>query len=455
MENEIKHGLNPLERDKRDLVTGALFELPKLIEIEKNFFTQPVSIKDQNADLNFDFCAGCAGTGLREPKEGVELFYPFLWAAAKFESGNDVNSFGVDLRSVGKALCKWGIPEMTDVPDSVKNLPPDQRRIFANYTQSVRDAALKHKAQTYMFVDGPYDDFDNARAHLWKFRDVQQQILFGVQWSWDLSAPELTLPGTQQGGGHAMWLSGAYDEQWLQCTNSAGKSAGVNGQHKISRDAYNKFASVYGALIIVDMPREDVQHMIDNKIKLGDNWMTQFLKILWTIVSSWLLTNKEKAQVIRDTTAEMNKIADVIAPQPVPIAPIIAPCPVPAPVVAPVVTGYKWDTPADARHSTRVICDEMKLSLASKDIICAVIMGESEFNIKAVGKPNTNGTRDWGICQINDHVWIGPGKLFASTDEVLSNPEKSVRFMIDAYKNGNIKWWCAYVNKSYLKFLPK
>lgn len=432
----IKHGLNLLPQDNRDLPTGALFQLPKLTELPKEYFVEPLSIKDQNADGNYDFCAGCAGTGLREPAEQIELFYPFLWAAAKFESGDDVNSFGTDIRSVGKALCKWGIPEVKDVPQSVRDLDPVARRVFANYPQSLRDAAQKHLAQTYMFISGPNDQYDNARANLWKFRDVKQQIIFGLNWGWDISQFELT--GTPSGFGHAMWLSGWY-EDGLQCVNSAGRVAGHDGRHKLSRETFNRWCDAYGAMIIVDQPLDKVRWMVENKIKSEDSWLMQVLKVVWTIITSPWLTTKEKASTIRDTTTVLNTVADQIDP------PIV--------VVPPPVPELLWDTPTNVRHSIRVMCDDAGLSVGSKNIICATIQAESEFNTKAVGKPNSNGTRDWGICQINDRLWIGPGKVFASTDQVLNEPELSVKFMINQYKRGNIRWWMAFVNGSYKKFL--
>lgn len=113
-----------------------------------------------------------------------------------------------------------------------------------------------------------------------------------------------------------------------------------------------------------------------------------------------------------------------------------------------------WETPKQAFHSTRVVCDEMGLDYDQKNEICFTIYGESEFHAKAIGKPNKNGTKDYGLCQYNDGknakgipFWIGKGATFASIDEVLNNPEKCVRVMIQTYKAGNIGWW--YGHRGY------
>lgn len=96
--------------------------------------------------------------------------------------------------------------------------------------------------------------------------------------------------------------------------------------------------------------------------------------------------------------------------------------------------------------------DTYKIKWTDKDLICAVIQAESNFNIKAVNK-NTNGTNDYGVAQINDYFWIGEHKYFKSVEEVLNNPEKSIRFMCEMFLAGRLALWCAYTNGSFKKFL--
>ena len=113
---------------------------------------------------------------------------------------------------------------------------------------------------------------------------------------------------------------------------------------------------------------------------------------------------------------------------------------------------YLWDTVENTRHSCRVIMDTYNLTWPEKDLLCAVIMAESGMKIKAVNH-NENGSSDYGLVQINDGFWIGVGKPFSSVEDVFDHPEKSVKFMVDAYLKGNLKWWCAYTNGSYKKYL--
>ncbi len=142
-----------------------------------------------------------------------------------------------------------------------------------------------------------------------------------------------------------------------------------------------------------------------------------------------------------------------------------------APVVPQDVPKYDWSTPATARHSTRLICDDEGLPLARdisvngkfyqlKDILCACVMQESGFHPLAIGKKNTNGTQDFGLAQYNNGknakgvpYWIGPGAAFSSVEEVLDNPEKNVRVMARCFKMGEAGLWSSYKTGAYKKWL--
>lgn len=139
------------------------------------------------------------------------------------------------------------------------------------------------------------------------------------------------------------------------------------------------------------------------------------------------------------------------------------PAPPPAPASSPAELDFS--TPPAAFHSTRVICDEMGLPLTKsvvvngvayypKDIVCACIYQESRF-LNTAKRINKNSI-DWGIGQVNDTPgWhIGPGLLFSSVDEVLTNPEKVIRWMVWVMKStGKLKPWVSYTSDAYKQWL--
>lgn len=117
---------------------------------------------------------------------------------------------------------------------------------------------------------------------------------------------------------------------------------------------------------------------------------------------------------------------------------------------------FLWDTPSHIRRNVRLMCDAAGLSVWMKNVLCACIKQESNYNPKAIGSVNKNLTRDFGLVQINNHIgyWIGDGLYFKDTNEVLNNPEKCVRFMISQFKSGHASYWSSFSSKAYLKWLP-
>lgn len=93
-------------------------------------------------------------------------------------------------------------------------------------------------------------------------------------------------------------------------------------------------------------------------------------------------------------------------------------------------------------------------------VLMATIEAESGWDPKAIGI-NLNGSKDYGLCQINDNWWIGSNSkaaqageyYFPSSDYVLQNPKECIDWMIKQWVNGRQNDWCGYRNGSYKNFL--
>lgn len=123
----------------------------------------------------------------------------------------------------------------------------------------------------------------------------------------------------------------------------------------------------------------------------------------------------------------------------------------PLPIKPPSMPKLDFSTPKAAYHSTRVLCDEMGLTLEEKNTICACIFQESRFDNRAIGK-NKKST-DWGIVQVNDFWHIGKGKQFPSVEYVVANPETCVRWMINCLIQKNLEMWASYKSGAYKQWL--
>lgn len=152
-------------------------------------------------------------------------------------------------------------------------------------------------------------------------------------------------------------------------------------------------------------------------------------------------------------------IASVLKPLNGPI--VLTPQPVvDVPPQPPETVIYLWDNPTNVRHSVRVLCDEMGMTLEQKNTMCATIGAESVgYNTQAVNRnfvTNAQGIKvlastDWGLCQWNDYYH---GSEIAP-QVALQDPEAAVRLMGHYWKLGELyrTWWVAYKNGSYKQYL--
>jgi hypothetical protein len=289
-------------------------------------------------------------------------------------------------------------------------------------------------ATAYFFVkkSGGLDWFDSVRSAINQLYIKYGKVIplsVGMNWysEWDF-APNGIIPdsATSLLGGHDVKIAGfeTYSDgvDYIRLQNSWGPEYGDQGTYRVSRQVFNKYFDVYGAGYWVD----------DRDLKFKQYGllaaMLQNLVALYqTIVNSFNV------------------------PVPPPPQPIPPPPETPKPV-------YLWDTPENARHSVRVICDEEGLSLADKNDLCACVQVESEFNPKALHRNRgADGIQilstDYGIVQVNDFYHIGPGKDFPSVDYVLNNPEACVRWMARLFKAGKQNLWASYTSGAYKRYL--
>lgn len=263
----MNYGLKELPKDKRDFQLGALFKLPDLSELPPTFELEPFSIKDQGSS---DFCSAYASVGMSELQEKVVLSPYYSFALSKLISG-DPDQWGQDMRTALKAHQKYGAVEWDAVPTSLLNADFDVLRRFESYPQSLLEYAEDHKKQSYFSTKGQYDDFDDIKASIWKFREKKQAVAIGVIFSWSLSQYKLDT-AQDSGFGHMMYVTG-WNEEGLVVINSYGKEAGKDGKHCITREVINKFVGRYGAMMMVDISPTRAKELIDRQA--------------WTFASLW------------------------------------------------------------------------------------------------------------------------------------------------------------------------
>lgn len=270
----IRQGLSLLTKDDRDFQLGQLVTYPKLSELPESFSLIPLTIKDQNANGDDDACSGYVTASISEMQEDIPLSGRYSFAVGKYIAGGDIDSFGNDLRSAMKAGA-MGITQENALTGADLALSTHDRRILDNYSIQARSIAIQHAKKAYVQTKGPYDAFDNLRCALWLYREEKRAIAIGLQWGWNLS--DYILVGTPEGFGHAMYGIG-FDGDYLKVVNSAGKDAGRDGIHLISRETINHYISLYGAYMYIDLTPEEVKYLLSHNIKTNDNWVIALFK---------------------------------------------------------------------------------------------------------------------------------------------------------------------------------
>jgi len=445
----IPNGLQPLKKEDREAnkpyTVGALFSVKEEIPETYRNLTSPLEVFNQAiAEGANDECAGCSAATVSEAQEGVPLDPHFHWMLARQRAGMKEEDFGCNIRDIAMTLVKAGSLEKEQSPFTF-----DRGRNFlqnpANWDiAGLLKKSVLHKKGSVVWVkpENGMDAYDVYRSSVVKFDALYKKphgAILGIVWGYGFE--EYLREVVENGSGHAIAVIGGWDGDYALMQNSYGKEVGKDGIQRIHRSIINKWAEVYGMAIPIDATQDEIRWAVENGVKLDGNWLLNIVIALLNFAKDLLEQLKQKTMGIFTKR---------------------------------VGSAMLWDTPAHIRFNVRTICDELYSYYKvpywkrwfMKAEICACIKQESNWSSKdgktvvpIIGKPNSNGTRDWGLCQYNDGkykgkpLWIGEGALFKDTDEALYNMEKGVREMIKQQIAGNLWYWSSYKFGDYKKHL--
>jgi hypothetical protein len=296
---------------------------------------------------------------------------------------------------------------------------------------------------------GPFDYFDSLRLAMFSGQPEKRSVSIGTPWFPDwagavyntefMPMPKDTTNATALKLLWHNWKLAGWEtingQPWMRGKIWGGKQTGKEGWLYFDRPTINTVMHIKWAIAFTaTMMQPDRILQIDLAI----------VDRIASIIKSWVKKGiPNTPPPVIDLLPEAEKIPEpvIVQPDPVPSAP-----------------KFQWNTPAQVRHSVRVLCDEMGMTYEQKDTMCATIQGESQFNTRAKNENKRNGvtvSTDWGLCQINDYYHIGEGRAFPSVAYVLNNPEAVVRWMGMHWLQGRRNWWIAYKSGAYRKYLTK
>ena len=361
-----------------------------------------------------DLCAGCASANASAVQEGVRLDPAFPWMLARQNDGMRVDEYGANNRSIADTHRKYGAIELKESPytfeDRDKIADPTSWDIAGLLKKSVY-----HKKGGVVWVHN-YDEARQAIERLDALYKKPHTVVFGLRWAYTMTDHVLE-DIAENGSGHDALVLG-WEGDYALLLNSYGLQAGEMGVHRMHRRIFDRWATEYGAFILIDETPEKVKWAVQNGVKLDGNWLLNILKALTVALMGLLAQLKTKTGSIPP---------------------------------------YDWSTTEKSRYNVRRICDDMGLTFEEKVTICACIYQESGFNNNAKcrnrDKDGNLLSTDWGLCQINDFWHCGAGKTFQSAEYVVAHPEECVRWMIKMYKAGQLKLWVSYSAGHYKKWL--
>jgi hypothetical protein len=431
-------GLLKTPKEKRGYSFGAIFGYldPKTLPDE---FTigEPLEIKNQ---LNTFTCVAHSFTSLSEFQERVLLAVEYVIKLISQELKDASWVYKGTSLSIINKIAGRGCIEKSESPYTIAKDGIDKVAEPVNWADTYDILALKHAKKAVFWIGEHGDMFNSIRSALYQFRDEKRAVQTGIMWNTGWEDFIYIDKKLIQAGGHSFHFIG-WKGDYLKLQNSIG-NIGENGCQYLHKSLVNELLD-YGALMCLDMPPMTKEEILVLSEKYRKQKISIIQKLLVLFNQLLDLINAKYTQITKDT------VITELEPEPEPVE-----MPPEAPAKPAEEIKYLWDTPGRACHSVRVICDEMGLSVADKNLICQVINAESGFKIQAKNI-NKDGTGDYGICQFNSYWYIGPGKPIASIDEALNNPEKCVRVMIKQFKAGRLKDWCAYSSGAYLKYPSK
>lgn len=278
-------GLQPTPHDPRDFSFAGVFGYVDVREIPLVDFmvATPISIKDQGGT---DMCTAFALCSVSEDQEGVVLDPAWVFSRIKRMQGS-WKTWGGDLRSGCKVAQNEGFVEEKDSPFGLES---KTRNFLANWFNwpDLLAIAAKHRKESYVKIDGPYDTFDNIRTALWTHKADHKSVYTGCVWrnGW-LYTPGGVIPKRiiSGGVGHAFKVCGQKminGEPHLIIQNSFGNDVGDGGFHYFPRSVVNR-EFTFGAYQFTDMAPEEVKAILRGKGLIVGKKLTPFERV-WRVI---------------------------------------------------------------------------------------------------------------------------------------------------------------------------
>lgn len=412
----MKHGLKPLKQNKkrysfhRNFGGVAVQDLPQEFSVDLG-----LTMPDQNADGLYEACTAYAQLELCTDQDGKV-----------YDSYRDLYQKTLDLEG-----SLFGSP--CDMEDSLKMV-----------------VTYYGRGAYYQVESSKMDWFDSIRSVMYTNLTVNKwkcAVSIGTPWFGEFENINSTgiVPNIFTGNPSSVsWHNWAIKgwkvingTPYLLAKTWQGKNYGDGGWAYFSRETINTVMKIRGTGAFTVAPRTEGNVKFTKLTIIGE--IINFLFKLLALIKPPMNDYNTSDQAPQYPTPEIPPTPDVNKTA---VSVDIAPAN---------VNKLLWDTPENARHSVRVICDEEGLTVEQKNLMSQVVHCESGYKTDITHPNLLDGKQvscDYGICQWNDYYH---GKEI-TPDEAIHNPEKAVRLMCQYVKEGKINQWVCYSSGLYEKY---
>ncbi len=244
-------GLKKHIKSKKDFSFAKTFGIANIGLLPDSFFIDNGDVPNQGFTT---FCTAYTACDISTDEDKI-LYSQDYNIAKTFEIlGVPSTTQGADLKTAFSVPVTFGLLPRELAPVTWEKDGNEKSADYHSYPDSLDQEALKHKKPAYLFVDGPYDHFNNVRSTIWLNRENNMSVGVGTDWysEYEQVGPDGIIPeGKTVSGGHAWSIKGwktINGKLYLIAKTWQGVGYGDKGYCYFSQEEFNRLMDARGSV---------------------------------------------------------------------------------------------------------------------------------------------------------------------------------------------------------------
>jgi len=269
-------GLLPTPRSRKDFSATRAFGAPSL-DLPARY-----DVEDEKGDVagprtqEHNFCTAYAVSELGSDEHGVPMDAHFQAAAIGMLAGAPILG-GADMRDAIRSGRTFGFLPVSRCPFHGERTPREilgDAGKWPNLTELL-EVAADYRMPAFFKIDGPYDPFDNLRAHLYAQRP-DNGVVIGIPWYENFNRARGIIPAPKGSyTWHAVTVKGfrtVKGQEVLRVRSWNGTSFGDESYAYLTRERFNALMTTWGAIAFMykDVPDDLIASLRERRLDLQE-----------------------------------------------------------------------------------------------------------------------------------------------------------------------------------------